>query len=217
MGVAILVRHGHSTANADGVLSGRLPGIRLSERGEREARDLAEAFRDVVMHNVYVSPLERTRQTASLVFGEHLLEDEYGIIECDYGDWSGRLLADLTKEPLWSEVQNTPDAVQFPNGESLSAMAARAVDTVQRLSADDGVYAFVSHGDIIKAIVSHASGAPFSMFQRIVIDPCSISVVTFGNQPRLLASNVPIAGAASVLMGLSATERGTVGGGGGTP
>lgn len=217
MGVAILIRHGHSTANADGVLSGRLPGVLLSERGEQEARDLAAAFREITVHNVYVSPLERTRQTASLVFGDQSVDEEYGIIECDYGTWSGRPLSELAKEALWTDVQSTPEIVRFPNGESLAAMAARAVDTVQRLSAPDGVHAFVSHGDIIKAVVSHASGAPFSLFQRIVIDPCSISVIAFGDQPRLLASNVPIPGAAAVLAGLHATERGTVGGGGGAP
>lgn len=217
MGVAVLIRHGHSTANAEGVLSGRLPGVMLSERGEQEARDLALAFHGVPLSNVYVSPLQRTVQTAAFIFGDRIIAEEYGIIECDYGDWSGRLLADLAKEPLWSDVQNTPETVRFPNGESLGAMAARAVDTVRRLSAADGVHAFVSHGDIIKAVVSHASGAPFSQFQRIVIDPCSISVIAFGEHPRLLASNVPITGAASVLAGLHATERGTVGGGGGTP
>ena len=215
MGVAILIRHGHSTANADGVLSGRRPGVVLSERGEREARGLAAAFEGVRLQSVYVSPLERTLQTASLVFGDRALAEEYGIIECDYGDWSGRALSDLTKEPLWTDVQNAPETVHFPNGESLIAMAARAVDTVQRLSANDGVFAFVSHGDIIKAVVSHASGAPFSQFQRIVIDPCSVSVITCGEHPRLLASNVPITGAAAVLAGLGSSERGTVGGGGG--
>lgn len=217
MGIAILIRHGHSTANADGILSGRLPGVQLSERGEREAQELAAAFVDVPVDHVHVSPLERTRQTAALIFGERVLYDEYGIIECDYGDWSGRPLADLAKEPLWTNVQNEPETVVFPNGESLSAMALRAVDTVHRLSANQGVHAFVSHGDIIKAVVSYASGAPFSKFQRIVIDPCSISVIMVGDQPRLLAVNVPIAGAAAALKGLAAAERGTVGGGGGAP
>lgn len=217
MGVAILIRHGHSTANADGILSGRAPGVHLSERGQREARELAVAFANVPVDHVHVSPLERTQQTATLIFGDRVLHDEYGIIECDYGDWSGRPLADLAKEPLWTNVQNEPESVVFPNGESLTAMALRAVDTVHRLSADKGVHAFVSHGDIIKAVVSDASGAPFSKFQRIVIDPCSISVIMVGDEPRLLAANVPIAGAAAVLAGLVAAERGTVGGGGGAP
>lgn len=217
MGIAILVRHGHSTANAEGILSGRLPGVHLTERGQREALDLSTAFGTITVDQVYVSPLERTQETATRIFGTSTLNLEYGIIECDYGDWSGLPLSELAKEPLWKDVQASPERVRFPNGESLTAMAARAVDTVQRLSSTDGIHVFVSHGDIIKAVVSHASGAPFSLFQRIVIDPCSVSVIAYNEQPRLLATNVPIPGAAAVLAGLSASERGTVGGGGGAP
>lgn len=217
MGIAILVRHGHSQANADGLLTGRRPGVVLTERGRTEASALASAFADIVPTSINVSPLERTRETASLIFGARLFDLEYGLIECDYGDWSGRALKDLAEEQLWKQVQESPETVQFPNGESLLAMSARAVDTVERLAKGEGVHVFVSHGDIIKAVVSHASGAPFSRFQRIVIDPCSISVIAYSNEPRVLAANVPIPGAAAVLAGLAASERGTVGGGGGTP
>lgn len=217
MGIAVLLRHGHSTANNDGILSGRLPGVFLTERGESQARDLQPAFAQLDIHSVYVSPLERTRQTASLVFGEREFVDELGIIECDYGDWSGRPLKDLAEEPLWKTVQQDPGVVRFPNGESMAAMAARAVATTRERAAADGVHVFVSHGDIIKAIVNWASGAPFDAFQRITVDPCSVSIITTGDNPRVLAVNVPIPGAAAALAGLISTDRGTVGGGGGTP
>lgn len=215
MGIAILLRHGHSTANAEGLLSGRLPGVTLSETGERQARELAAAFDGIDVTTLSVSPLERTQQTARLVFGDRALIDEPGIIECDYGDWSGRKLSELATEPLWEQVQRQPSLVRFPNGESLTAMAARSVTTISTRAAGDGLHVFVSHGDIIKAVISDASGAAFDDFQRIVIDPCSISIVYYGEARRLLASNVPISGAAEAIRGLAKADRGTVGGGGG--
>lgn len=215
MGIAILLRHGHSSANADGILSGRLPGVHLTETGEAQAVSLAPAFLDLDLQSIWVSPLERTLQTAHLVVGNTALHEESGIIECDYGDWSGRALKDLAEEPLWQTVQQRPSAVRFPNGESLPEMARRAVTTVEHRSTADGIHLFISHGDIIKALVNHAAGAPFDAFQRIVVDPCSISVVVYGDQPRLLAVNVPVSGAAAVLHGLAHSDRGTVGGGGG--
>lgn len=216
MGIAILLRHGHSTANADGVLSGRLPGVTLTPTGEEQARQLAAAFRDVDIASVSVSPLERTQQTARLVFGEREFRNAPGIIECDYGDWSGKLLSDLAGEPLWQQVQHEPSSVRFPNGESMTAMAARSVTTVAEQSTHDGVHVFVTHGDIIKSVISDSSGAAFDHFQRIVVDPCSISIIRFTDQRRLLASNIPVSGAAEALAALARSDRGTVGGGGGT-
>lgn len=215
MGIAILLRHGHSTANADGLLTGRRPGVLLSEKGEGQARALAPAFAGVDLASVSVSPLERTQQTARLVFGNREFINEPGIIECDYGDWSGRLLSELATEPLWQRVQAEPSSVRFPNGESMTAMAARSVTAIADRSQADGLHVFVSHGDIIKAAISDASGAPFDAFQRIVVDPCSLSIIVYGPHRRLLASNIPISGATEVLAGLHASDRGTVGGGGG--
>lgn len=215
MGIAILLRHGHSTANAAGRLTGRLPGVLLSETGEQQARELAVAFSNVDVASVSVSPLERTQQTARLVFGDRDYIAEPGILECDYGAWSGRELKDLADESLWRDVQTQPSSVRFPGGESMLEMAARSIATVRARAGADGIHAFVSHGDIIKAVISDASGAAFDEFQRIVVDPCSISLIAYGTQIRLLASNVPISGAGAALAGLAAHDRGTVGGGGG--
>lgn len=216
MGVAILLRHGHSTANAEGRLTGRLPGVRLSETGEDQARRLAAAFSGLDVATVSVSPLERTQQTARFVFGKREFINEMGIIECDYGDWSGRNLSELASEDLWAAVQSAPSSVQFPNGESLIDMAARSVDAVRGRATAEGLHVFVSHGDVIKAVVSDASGAPFDEFQRIVVDPCSISIIRYGEYMRLLATNIPIPGAGAALAALVQPDRGTVGGGGGT-
>lgn len=216
MGIAILLRHGHSTANATGVLSGRLPGVLLTPTGEEQARRLSSAFDGVDIASVSVSPLERTQQTARLVFGNREFRNAPGIIECDYGDWSGRLLSELSGETLWQQVQQEPSAVRFPNGESMTAMAARSVTAVLDQATDEGIHVFVTHGDIIKAVISDASGAAFDHFQRIVVDPCSISIIRYAEHRRLLASNIPVSGAAEALAGLVRSDRGTVGGGGGT-
>jgi probable phosphomutase (TIGR03848 family) len=216
MGIAVLLRHGHSTANAKSLLTGRLPGVLLSDSGEQQARDLAPAFSALTPASVSVSPLERTQQTARLVFGQREFINEVGIIECDYGDWSGRDLKELAEEPLWRDVQSSPSTVRFPNGERLIDMASRSVRTVRERCTDGGVHVFVSHGDIIKAVVSDACGARFDDFQRIVVDPCSISLIAYGEQVRLLAVNIPITGAAAALEGIAKSDRGTVGGGGGT-
>lgn len=215
MGIAVLIRHGHSTANAAGLLTGRLPGVLLSETGEQQARDLAQACIGMEFASVSVSPLERTQQTARLVFGERAFIGEVGIIECDYGDWSGRTLKELGEEALWRDVQTSPSTVQFPGGEHLLDMAKRSVRTVRERCSADGVHVFVSHGDVIKAVISDASGAQFDDFQRIVVDPCSTSLIAYGEQVRILAVNVPISGAAAALAGLAKSDRGTVGGGGG--
>lgn len=215
MGIAILVRHGHSTANASGTLTGRLPGIQLSDTGEQQARELRTAFADVTVDTVSVSPMERTVRTAQVIFGDRVLIEEPGIIECDYGDWSGRLLSELAEEPLWKVVQSAPGQARFPNGEAMAAMAERSLRAVEERATSDGVHVFVSHGDIIKALISHAAGAEFDKFQRIVVDPCSVSIIRYGPSPVLLASNIPPSGAVAALAGLAKADRGTVGGGGG--
>lgn len=216
MGVAVLVRHGHSTANAQGLLTGRLPGVLLSDAGEEQAIELSSAFNGIEVATISVSPLERTQQTAHLIFGMGEFIFEPGIIECDYGTWSGKALSDLAAEPLWETVQTFPSLVQFPAGESMFDVANRSINTVRQRAQADGIHVFVTHGDVIKAVLSNATGAHLDSFQRIVVDPCSVSLVHFsGEQVRLLASNIPISGAAAALAGLVHPERGTVGGGGG--
>jgi probable phosphomutase (TIGR03848 family) len=195
--IVLLVRHGRTAANAKGVLAGRAPGVVLDSVGRRQARGLVGRLRGVPLTAVVRSPLERCEQTAALLLEgrpEVPVHVEPRLIECDYGAWSGRPLADLAREPLWPTIQSQPSAVQFPDGESMLAMAQRSVEAVAEWAArhPDGVLAMVSHGDVIKAIVSDALGQPFDAFQRIAISPASISVIAHqpDQRPMVLGVNL---------------------------
>ncbi|GAA2085354.1 histidine phosphatase family protein [Aeromicrobium halocynthiae] len=201
MATVVLVRHGRTTANADGVLAGRTPGVRLDETGRDQADRTGERLAVVPLVGVVSSPLERCRETSQAILERQdprpdlSLED--GITECDYGDWQGRTLKDLAKEDLWKVVQSHPSAVTFPGGESMPTMQARSVAAVRgndaAFEAEHGagaVWAAVAHGDIIKAILADALGQHLDLFQRIAVDPASISIVRYATaRPTVLAMN----------------------------
>ena len=187
MTLVLLVRHGRTAANAQGVLAGRSPGVGLDTTGRRQARSLGTRLRDLPLDAVVHSPLERCVQTADAILAarpgapiRRHVDDR--LIECDYGSWTGRALADLTKEPLWSQVQRTPSQVVFPDGEAMSDMAERALASVRFWVAEfpEGAVALVSHGDVIKAILSDALAQPLDQFQRIAVGPASVSTVAYG-------------------------------------
>jgi probable phosphomutase (TIGR03848 family) len=197
----ILVRHGRTTANATGVLAGRTAGVSLDDTGVDQARRTAERLSVVPLVAVVTSPLERCRQTARAILeaqgGTPSTATERGIIECDYGSWQGRALKDLAKEPLWRTVQTQPSAAAFPDGESLATMQARSVSAIRRLDAlheaehgSGAVWVAVSHGDIIKSVLADALGMHLDLFQRIHVDPASVSIVRYtGTRPYVLATN----------------------------
>jgi len=190
MGTVLLIRHGQSVANAQGVLAGRAPGVHLDEHGEKSAIELGIHLGALPIAKVLISPLERTAQTADLIFARKFpVETENRITECDYGDWQGRLLSELATETLWKTVQNEPDQMVFPNGESLQQMSDRAVEAIRewdaKLSAQHGsdvIWVAVSHGDVIKAICADALSMPLRNFQRISIEPSSVSVVQYRSE-----------------------------------
>ena len=190
MGTVLLIRHGQSVANAQGVLAGRAPGVHLDEHGEKSAIELGIHLGALPIAKVLISPLERTAQTADLIFARKFpVETENRITECDYGDWQGRLLSELATETLWKTVQNEPDQMIFPNGESMQQMSDRAVEAIRewdaKLSAQHGsdvIWVAVSHGDVIKAICADALSMPLRNFQRISIEPSSVSVVQYRSE-----------------------------------
>ncbi|MGQ0482773.1 MAG: histidine phosphatase family protein [Pseudonocardia sp.] len=188
MTTLILLRHGRSSANTAGVLAGRSPGVELDDTGVGQAAALAERLAQVPLAAVVTSPLQRCRQTvAPLLAGRELtalVDDD--LAEVHYGDWTGREIKTLVKEPLWKVVQQHPSAAVFPGGEGLAGMAARSVAAVRghdaKLTAEHGpgaVWLACSHGDVIKAVLADALGVHLDGFQRIMVDPCSISVVHY--------------------------------------
>lgn len=192
--IIMLVRHGRTPTTGQ-VLPGRAPGLNLSEQGRDQAQAVAERLAGVPVAAVYTSPMERTRQTAEpteRATGLTATVDQ-DLIECDFGDWTGRKLTELMKLPEWSAVQRTPSSFRFPNGESFSHMQARMVDAVDRVrEAHPGqVVVCFSHADPLKAVLAHALGSHLDQFQRIVVDPCSVSVIAYhpGQAPQVLRVN----------------------------
>ena len=186
MPTVILLRHGRTTANAGGVLAGHAAGIALDDVGEAQARAVGERLSGVRLSGIVTSPLERTKQTARIVAGQRRrkipIRMDRSFIECDYGDWTMKKLSTLAKKPLWSVVQTHPSSATFPNGESMAAMQHRAVAGIRRLNAELGdraIYVVVSHGDVIKSIIADALGMHLDNFQRISVDPCSLSVISY--------------------------------------
>ncbi len=194
MSTLLLVRHG-LTAMTGPVLAGRTPGVHLDERGQKQAAAVAERMAAIPLTALVTSPLERCVDTAGhLRTGRDLeLQQDDRIIECEYGDWTGRPLKELAKDPMWKVVQTQPSAARFPNGESLSEVSARAVSAIRDWNArlgEDAVWAACSHGDVIKAILADALGLHLDQFQRIVVDPCSVSVIRYTDQrPYVMRSN----------------------------
>jgi probable phosphomutase (TIGR03848 family) len=227
MGTVILVRHGRTSANVAGILAGRAAGIRLDELGRSQAARAAERLAVVPLVGVVSSPLERCRQTARLIVarqaGTPETPIEKGITECDYGEWQGRALRELSKEKLWSVVQSQPSAAVFPGGEGLAAMQARSVAAIRKhdaaFEAEHGpgaVWVAVSHGDIIKSILADALGMHLDLFQRINVGPASISIVRYSaNRPDVVSTNTD-SGDLSWLRAVAPAGDAPVGGGAGT-
>lgn len=178
----LLVRHGQ-TPTTGKVLPGRTPGLHLSEHGQSQAEQVAERLAELPVTAVYSSPMERTRQTAEPTaerFGLPVVE-EPGLIEGDFGDWTGVKLTDLMKLPAWCKVQRRPDTFRFPNGESFKEILDRMTTTITTLRDQHpgGVVACFSHADPIRVAVADALGTPLRKFQRISIGPCSVSALAY--------------------------------------
>lgn len=228
MATLILVRHGRSTANTAGLLAGWTPGVALDERGAEQAAELRERLDGVPIVTAVTSPLQRCRETLRPLLDarpELQVHPDERIGECDYGDWTGRKLSELNDEPLMEVVQRQPSAAAFPGGESMRAMQARSVEAVREWNArveeehgENAVFVMCSHGDIIKSIVADALGTHLDHFQRIHVDPCSVTVIRYTR----LSPFVMRVGDTGDLSGLAPREesgagQGVVGGGAGAP
>ena len=192
--ILCFVRHG-TTPTTGKVLPGRAKGLHLSERGLLEADLAGKRLAGIgSVRAIYASPLERARETASAIARHvgHSVRIERGLLECDFGDWTGEALIKLSKLPEWQSVQRHPSGFRFPGGESFVEMQARIAGTIERLCAKHPgeVIVLVSHADPIKVAVTDALGVPLDLMQRTVISPCSITVVAYGSgAPTVLAVN----------------------------
>ncbi len=195
----ILLRHGRSTANTSRTLAGRTPGVGLDDVGRAQADALCTRLDGHPVEAVVRSPLMRCRETVEPLLDRLGLDAEVddGLVEVDYGSWTGRALSELAEEKIWSVVQQHPSSAVFPDGESLAQMAIRAVSAVrmhdQRLAdaaGRDVLWVACSHGDVIKAILADAYGMHLDHFQRIVVEPSSVSVVRYTpHRPFVLRVN----------------------------
>jgi len=178
--VLVLVRHA-PTSETGKRLTGRLPGVALDDRGRRRAADVSFALAGREIDAVYTSPVLRCRETARAVAEPHDLDPipYRSLIEVDYGEWSGRTLGSLRRTKAWRQVVEAPSRVQFPGGERLLDVQARAVAAAEELSAAHGskTIVLVTHGDVIKAMLAHYLGMHLDLFQRIHVAPASISAV----------------------------------------
>ena len=199
MTTVLFIRHGRTQANVDGILAGWTPGVVLDDKGKEQAAALGLRLTGLTLAAVVTSPLERTVETADLMLesagidAPRRVDERVG--ECRYGDWTGAKLKNLAKDPMWKVVQSHPSAAVFPGatGESMAQMQHRAVAAVREWNAalgESAVYAVVSHGDVIKACLADALGMHLDQFQRITVDPCSVSVVSYTpTRPFILRTN----------------------------
>ena len=181
--LVLLVRHGQ-TPTTGKLLPGRAPGLHLADKGVEQAQAAADRLAALeTVDAIYASPLERARETAAPIgkaFGQKVVIDK-GLLECDFGEWTGAELKNLMKLPEWTTVQRSPSTFRFPGGESFTEMQTRIVSALDRLcrAHPGGTVVCVSHADPIKAAVAHAMGTHIDLFQRIVISTCSISAIAY--------------------------------------
>ncbi len=197
MGTIILIRHARSIANAENILAGQTPGVRLDPTGIEQSNALVETLGKLPIAKVFVSPLERCMDTISPWLRTHgvgiEVHSEPRIIEPDYGSWSGRKLSELATEPLWRDVQANPESVIFPNGERFVDVWRRVssfYQSIREISDDSSNFIVVSHGDVIKFLIANILQIDFKNFQSLVVEPASISIAQIGkDSSRLLQFN----------------------------
>jgi probable phosphomutase (TIGR03848 family) len=183
--LVLLVRHGH-TPTTGKLLPGRAKGLHLSDDGRKQAQGVADRIAALSkLHAVYASPLERTRETAAPIAKAHGLRVQHdkGLLELNIGEWTGWELKQAAKTEEWKTVQTRPSAFRFPGGESFLEMQSRIVDAIERIRAKHPgeTVVVVSHADPIKAAAADAVGTPLDLFQRIVISPCSVTAILYGD------------------------------------
>lgn len=225
MTLVLLIRHAHSQANGSGILSGRAEGVHLSPDGKKQAVQLARRLGDIPVKALLSSPLERCQETISPWLKRQMnvnpklaFQTDPDLSEVDYGKWTGRKLRSLSKDPLWKSIQDSPSSVTFPEGESIISMQDRAMRALHRAldRRGKGHVLLISHGDVIKSMIASVLNMHLDEFQRIVVDPASISILDYSTaKPRLILMNDSRSTLNSGLF-VNYSKRLLVGGGSGT-
>ncbi len=182
MTTIILVRHGENEWVKQHRLAGWLPDVHLNANGRLQAQSTAERLSHLDIAAIYSSPVERCMETAVYIAGSHQLPiQQVGAVgEVRYGEWEGEKIEALAKKPSWKTVQHYPSRMRFPEGETLRAVQFRAIEALEKLSGQhvDETIIIVSHADVIKLVVAHYLGTHIDLFQRIIISPASVSVLS---------------------------------------
>lgn len=182
MPVVLLIRHGENEYVKKGRLAGRKPGVHLNDKGRAQAEALAEALKELPLKAVYSSPLDRTMETAAPLAEIHKLvvTEVPGLLEVDFGEWQDKTLKQLSKRKLWKTVQQNPSQMRFPGGESFAESQMRIVTALQEMAAahkPKDTFACVGHSDMIKLAVSYFIGQPLDLFQRLIVQPASVTTL----------------------------------------
>ena len=195
MPIFLFIRHGETDYNKKMHLPGRIPGVHLNKKGRQQAQAVAERLASAPIKGIYASPLDRTMETAKLLADVLMLEviPMAGLLETDSGEWQGQSVKKLRRQKIWQAVQGHPSLFTFPGGESIMECQHRIVQAVESLrlihSSEDLVACF-SHADPIKQAIAYYLGLPLDNFQRLAIDPASISALHISNNgSRLIMLN----------------------------
>ena len=192
MPLLLLIRHGENDYVKTSKLAGRMPGIHLNERGQKQAQALAEELKDVPIRALYSSPLERAMETAAPIASARNLEiiPEPDLMDTNIGRWQGKSLKVLRLTKLWSIVQHAPSRFRFPDGESFVESQTRYVGVLERIiqkhNKPRDIVAVVFHADPIKLAVAYFLGMPLDHFQRLSCDTGSLSALYIGDMGATL-------------------------------
>ena len=183
MPLLLLIRHGENEYVKTGKMAGRLPGVHLNEKGQKQAQALGEALREVPIKAIYVSPLERAMETAAPIAESHklVIQQEPELMDTLVGKWQGKSLAVLRLTKAWKVVQSAPSRFRFPEGETFLECQMRIVNVLERIiqkhNKPQDIVAVVYHADPIKLSVAHFMGMPLDHFQRLGCDTGSLTAV----------------------------------------
>ncbi|MFM8876147.1 MAG: histidine phosphatase family protein [Anaerolineae bacterium] len=186
MTLLLLIRHGENDFVKTGKMAGRIPGVHLNERGQKQAQALGEALRDVQIKAIYSSPLDRAMETSAPIAETHKLtiQQEPDLMDTDIGKWQGKSWKLLALKKEWKIVQNAPSRFRFPEGESFPECQLRIVNVLERLiqkhNKPQDIVAVVFHADPIKLAVAHFLGMPLDHFQRLGCDTGSLTAIHAG-------------------------------------